>query len=676
MAKSLVGNSANRIVLLASPSVSCYEFYPRVVGVSTSGTKGWSGHFARWWRFEKVWAACDYTRSCQVENSRISLLFNCLLLGVWILALESQSVFVWVYCLLSFPDPDSGGLSLLVSNIPTLLVGFAYAYCFVVWFPGSLCLILEGPSGECPCFSSMVILAWNVRGLGNRETTRTLRNSIQKFQTDIVFLSETKQQRKYLEKTKVKMKLTHSYFVEPDGLAGGLSLWWTKETQITILRSGKHFIDAKISVNGEEEWFGSFIYGPPYREDKQEFWEMMTNLRNDSEECWLVIGDTNVVTSQEEKLGGAPFNPNDARVYYDFIDYMSLLELPISGGTFTWSNQRSDDEAILEKIGRAMCSLEWSARLPKVVGMLDVAIGSDHAPIIILPQGLKKKYKRDFKFESKWLLEEECTTTVRTSWETLSQPSPSHRFGSKLRKTKFSLIKWSKLKARINNQRKQELLEKIKLYQGKQLSKMELANSKGFPGFAKWWEKINSVPDFGSFEDGSSLIAFLLWAVWKSRNRLVFEGTLDTPLDVWKRAEGAFTKFMSAQPENRPSVSSPLSEQILWSPPPVGCFKKLVVINSSSIDDHMVHGGHDVFHTAVILDGLLPDFRPSDYGLFLYSYRSILILPSCRMQKLCVPILTKSEVHQGCSERDHAASPRRLCTCYSCRMPLLLKGSK
>ncbi|KAK8983644.1 hypothetical protein V6N11_074045 [Hibiscus sabdariffa] len=115
---------------------------------------------------------------------------------------------------------------------------------------------------------------------------------------------------------------------------------------------------------------------------------------------------------------------------------------------------------------------------------------------------------------------------------TLSQPSPSHRFGSKLRKTNFYLIKWSKLKARINNQRKQELLEKIKLYQGKQLSKMELADSKGFPGFAKWWEKINSVSDFRSFEDGSSLIAFLLWVEWKSRNRLVSEGTLDTPLDV------------------------------------------------------------------------------------------------------------------------------------------------
>ncbi|KAK8998057.1 hypothetical protein V6N11_012589 [Hibiscus sabdariffa] len=107
--------------------------------------------------------------------------------------------------------------------------------------------------------------------------------------------------------------------------------------------------------------------------------------------AWNVRG---LVTSQEEKLGGAPFNLNDARVYYDFIDYMSLLELPISGCTFTWSNQRSDEEMILEKLDRVLCSLDWNARFPKAIGILNVAIGSDHAPIIILPQGLKKKYKR------------------------------------------------------------------------------------------------------------------------------------------------------------------------------------------------------------------------------------------------------------------------------------------
>ncbi|KAK9004232.1 hypothetical protein V6N11_002039 [Hibiscus sabdariffa] len=326
----------------------------------------------------------------------------------------------------------------------------------------------------------MVVMAWNVRGLGNRVTVRALKNSMVKFKPNIVFLSETKQKKRYLEKIKMKMKMDHSFYVEPSGLAGGLSLWWTNDTQVTILKHEKHFIDAMISVNGETEWFGTFIYGPPYREEKQAFWESMTNLRSCPGDRWLVIGDTNVVASQEEKIGGAPFNPSDARHFYEFVDSLGLLELPISGGNFTWPNHRSDEDSILEKLDRALCSFEWSSLFPKSIGVLDVAMGSDHAPIIILPQGMKKKYKKEFKFESKWLLEDECTSTVQKSWDPISQPRISHRFGSKLRKTKYSLIKWSKLKSRVNNQKKQELLGKIKSLQGKQLSKEELFDSKQF----------------------------------------------------------------------------------------------------------------------------------------------------------------------------------------------------
>ncbi|KAL4355068.1 hypothetical protein GQ457_06G018210 [Hibiscus cannabinus] len=441
--------------------------------------------------------------------------------------------------------------------------------------------------------------AWNVRGLGNKETNRALRNSIQKVQPDIIFLSESKQKKRFLEKVKTKMKMVNSFYVEPYGIAGGLALWWSNDTQITVLRSGKHFTDAKISIKGESEWFGSFIYGPPYKEEKREFWEMMTQMRRDYEECWLVIGDTNVVARQEDKLGGIPFNPNDASVYLDFIDGKGLIELPISGCSFTWSNHMSKEEAILEKLD---------------LGLLDVTIGSDHAPIIIYPHGLSKKYKRDFKFESK--------------------------FGSKLRRTKFSLIKLSKLKTRIHNNRKQELLEKIKAYQGKQMKNKLLWKSlwglnvpskirafmwkmchnivptrgtlscwfhgafvapdgcprcddavwrasgfgyspspQGFPCFAKWWEKVSISRKIDLGEDVCSLMAFLLWAIWKSRNNLVFDGTPDTPVDVWKRAEEACEEFLGTKKGLRENVS-PLpnsvtnqSVQNLWSPPPMGSFK-------------------------------------------------------------------------------------------------------
>ncbi|KAK9007123.1 hypothetical protein V6N11_050956 [Hibiscus sabdariffa] len=196
-----------------------------------------------------------------------------------------------------------------------------------------------------------------------------------------MFLNEIKQQKRYLEKIKMKIKLKYSFYVEPIGLAGGLSLWWTKDTQVRILKYGKNFINIEISVKGETNWFETFIYGPPYKEEKREFWELMTNLRNDHSDRWLVIGDSIVVSNQEEKLGGVPFNPNDAKCYFDFIDAIGLIDLPISGGAFTWSNQRSDKEAILEMIDRALCSLEWNVLFPKALTVLDIAIGSDHTPV-------------------------------------------------------------------------------------------------------------------------------------------------------------------------------------------------------------------------------------------------------------------------------------------------------
>ncbi|KAK8593880.1 hypothetical protein V6N12_045953 [Hibiscus sabdariffa] len=179
------------------------------------------------------------------------------------------------------------------------------------------------------------------------------------------------------------------------GIVGGLALWWTKDVQIKVLEFGKYFINAEISVTGEPNWFGTFIYGPPYKEEKKEFWEFMTNLRKGNADRWLVIGDSNVVSSQEEKVGGVPFNPTEARNYFGFVDTMGLIDLPIAGGTFTWSNQRSEEKAILEKLDRVLCSPDWNTFFPKVVALLDVAIGSDHAPVIVYLKGIKRKYKKD-----------------------------------------------------------------------------------------------------------------------------------------------------------------------------------------------------------------------------------------------------------------------------------------
>ncbi|KAK9037517.1 hypothetical protein V6N11_022426 [Hibiscus sabdariffa] len=62
----------------------------------------------------------------------------------------------------------------------------------------------------------------------------------------------------------------------------------------------------------------------------------------------------------------------------------------MKGGNFTWSNHRSEDNAILEKLGRTIVSSEWNSLFPKSVGFIDIAMASDHTPLVLLLQGLNK----------------------------------------------------------------------------------------------------------------------------------------------------------------------------------------------------------------------------------------------------------------------------------------------
>ncbi|KAK8517476.1 hypothetical protein V6N12_016327 [Hibiscus sabdariffa] len=297
----------------------------------------------------------------------------------------------------------------------------------------------------------MAMVAWNVRGLGNKDTVRALKNVVFKHRADIIFLSETKQKKRYIEKIRMKMKVDNAFCVEPEGIAGGLVLWWSNEVKLSVLHYERNFIDAKISINGEPEWFGTFIYAPPYSGDKHEFWKSLTALRNDFNAKWCIIGDFNVVACPEEKYGGAPFDHSSAKWYYEFLNHTYLMEIPSKGGSYTWSNQRCDEEAILEKLDRVVSSLEWNFLFPKAISFIDIAIASDHSPIILLTNGVVKNTKKDFKFESRWLMENECSRVIKEEWENKENgPSRgSHTFHASMRGYTAGIVKGVAPKARL-----------------------------------------------------------------------------------------------------------------------------------------------------------------------------------------------------------------------------------
>ncbi|KAK9011803.1 hypothetical protein V6N11_039883 [Hibiscus sabdariffa] len=104
---------------------------------------------------------------------------------------------------------------------------------------------------------------------------------------------------------------------------------------MSILKETSNFIDVLVSLNGEEPWQCTFIYGHPHTADRQLFWTSFHQNRIDHTNKWCVIGDVNIVADHSEKDGGAPVNNNQAKWFLDFMDASDLIELPIKGGMFT-----------------------------------------------------------------------------------------------------------------------------------------------------------------------------------------------------------------------------------------------------------------------------------------------------------------------------------------------------
>lgn len=58
------------------------------------------------------------------------------------------------------------------------------------------------------------------------------------------------------------------------------------------------------------------------------------------------------------------------------------MELNVSGGGFTWSNNRVDTECIREKLDRVFLSNPWSISFLNVNGIAKAAIESDNSRLL------------------------------------------------------------------------------------------------------------------------------------------------------------------------------------------------------------------------------------------------------------------------------------------------------
>ena len=101
------------------------------------------------------------------------------------------------------------------------------------------------------------------------------------------------------------------------------------------------------------------------------------------------------------------------------LEECHLIDLGFHGYKFTWNNKRPGAANTRERLDRAVANKEWLDMFSVSSVSHIFSHASNHMPLI-LQTGMDNRFQdrmaRGFKFEERWLLEEECGNVVEEAW--------------------------------------------------------------------------------------------------------------------------------------------------------------------------------------------------------------------------------------------------------------------
>lgn len=180
----------------------------------------------------------------------------------------------------------------------------------------------------------MKILHWNCQGLGSPLTISNLKDIRKSSKPDIMLLVETKN----VNTLSKELGYAHSFVVNPNGLSGGLAIFWDDNVQIDFLDEPALYCTDMYVTEGVNTFFLFYIYGNPVRKYRNALWNKMISLGVAGlyqDKSRLVLGDFNDIKGNHEKLGGPIRSEASFAPFRNMLSVCGLHDLKVVGGKYT-----------------------------------------------------------------------------------------------------------------------------------------------------------------------------------------------------------------------------------------------------------------------------------------------------------------------------------------------------
>jgi hypothetical protein len=182
-------------------------------------------------------------------------------------------------------------------------------------------------------------------------------------------------------------------------------------------------------------WAFVSVYGPTHEELKDGFLAELASLCYGIDIPYIVGGDFNILRHVLEKNKPTVL-PHSSEVLNTVIHSLSLREIHMKGGMYTWSNKQRNPN--MEKLDRILMDGGWEQLFPLASIKKVVKDQSDHN-LLILDSGEIPipKHNRDFKFDTSWLKNGDFLNVVKEIWvKPVKSSDPIDVFNIKLKRVK------------------------------------------------------------------------------------------------------------------------------------------------------------------------------------------------------------------------------------------------